>query len=495
MATIDRKRYEHDKGAAKRAQKEIIRKLEELGGKLYDDDDVLYQGTKIVLPEGMDLKTGIGFLEKKRQELEKTTRFVRTFNYRPWDGAWCMWNALKRTFGVVGHQETIIQTMFGTHVEPPAMITINVDVDKREQIPWGTFALPLFPGLLFEADSARNDYGDVFSLSAEGPKKYKAAVEGIFALIEEELKERSMYRGRAFDGQGMPEFVDLSTVDPRKVVYSQEVLTQLEANVWAQLRHTDVFVEKGIPLKRAVLVHGPYGCGKTLAATLTGQEAVANGWTFIKARPGRDDLGQVMQTARLYQPSVVFYEDIDQVAAPEAGGHEAISRLLDDFDGVSAKGTRILCILTTNHPERIHKGMVRPGRLDAMIEINDLDQPGVTRLIQSCIEEDLSDNIDWDAVFEAAHGYKPAFVTELSTRAVRYLVTRTHGHPNGEKVGTEDLVHSAEGLRPQYEKMSGARDTQERHELADVLGREVTKAATIAVRENVQDRILNPAKN
>jgi len=494
MATIE-VNYQHDKKEAARAQKEIRRRLEELGGKLYDDDDVTYQGNRLILPENMDLKGAIGFLEKKRQEMEKETVFSRTFNYRPWDGAWCMWQALKRVFGIVGHQETVYQTMFGPQVEPPAMITINVDVDKQEQIPWGTFALPMFPGLLFQTETGRNDFGNVFMLYANGPKKYKAAVEGIFTLIELELKERSMYRGRAFDGQQFPEFVDLSAVDPRKVVYSQEVMTQLEANVWAQLRHTAEFERLGIPLKRAVLVHGPYGTGKTLAATLTGQEAVANGWTFIKARPGRDDLGEVMQTARLYQPSVVFYEDIDQVAAPEAGGHEAISRLLDDFDGVSAKGTRILCILTTNHPERIHKGMVRPGRLDAMIEINDLDVEGVAKLVQSCIEESLADGIDWDAVFEAAEGYKPAFVTELSTRAVRYLIARMKGSPGDEKVTTEDLVHAAVGLRPQYDKMTGARDTQERHELADVLGREVTKAATIAVRENVQDRLLDPAKS
>jgi len=494
MATIE-VNYQHDKKEAARAQKEIRRRLEELGGKLYDDDDVTYQGNRLILPENMDLKGAIGFLEKKRQEMEKETVFSRTFNYRPWDGAWCMWQALKRVFGIVGHQETVYQTMFGPQVEPPAMITINVDVDKQEQIPWGTFALPMFPGLLFQTETGRNDFGNVFMLYANGPKKYKAAVEGIFTLIELELKERSMYRGRAFDGQQFPEFVDLSAVDPRKVVYSQEVMTQLEANVWAQLRHTAEFERLGIPLKRAVLVHGPYGTGKTLAATLTGQEAVANGWTFIKARPGRDDLGEVMQTARLYQPSVVFYEDIDQVAAPEAGGHEAISRLLDDFDGVSAKGTRILCILTTNHPERIHKGMVRPGRLDAMIEINDLDVEGVAKLVQSCIEESLADGIDWDAVFEAAEGYKPAFVTELSTRAVRYLIARMKGSPGDEKVTTEDLVHAAVGLRPQYDKMTGARDTQERNELADVLGREVTKAATIAVRENVQDRLLDPAKS
>ena len=484
------KQYEHDKEQQKKLMARQLRTLEELGGKLFDDDDVVYQGTQLILPENMDLKGAIAFLERKRQELEKETAFTKTFQYRPWDGAYCMWNALKRTFGMVGHQETIIKTMFGTMKEPPEMITINVDVGRTEQVPWGTFALPPMPGLTFLTGTAKSEYGLLFTLTANGPKKYKNAVEGVFKLIEEELKTNSMYRGRAFDGQRMPEFVDLSAVDPRKVVYSQEVLTQLEANVWAQLRHTEKFEELGIPLKRAVLVHGPYGTGKTLAATLTGQEATANGWTFIKARPGRDDLGDVLQTARLYQPCVVFYEDIDTIAAPEAGEHAPISRLLDDFDGVSAKGTKILMILTTNHPERIHQGVVRPGRLDAMIEINDLDVSGVAKLIEATIEGSLAPNVDWDQVFEAAQGYKPAFVTELATRSVRYLVARTGGDPGAQLVGTQDLVHAAEGLRDQYDTMMGARDTPERNELSDVLAREVEAAATKAIRENVNDDIL-----
>ena len=131
------------------------------------------------------------------------------------------------------------------------------------------------------------------------------------------------------------------------------------------------------------------GTGKTLAAILTGQEAVANGWTFIKGRPGRDDLSFVMQTAKLYQPAVVFYEDVDKIADSEVTSDSGISRLLDDFDGIDAKSTRILCVLTTNHPERIHKGMARPGRLDAMIEIDELDVDGTAKLVQCRVSERL----------------------------------------------------------------------------------------------------------
>lgn len=489
-AEMDRERRREDELRANAAtharNKQIIGKLEELGGKTFNDDDIIFQGNKLVLPEGTSIGANIVFLQKKEAELERTTEFVHVFNYRPYDGAYCMWNALKRTFGIVGHKDRLIKTMFGTEKAPPMMIDIPIDVGQREQVPWGRFELPSLPGAIFEAETEYNqEKGPLFILMVEAPKKYKFAIEGIFELIETELREHSLYRGKAFDGQDNPEFIDIRAVDPKKVVYSEEVMAQLTANIWAQLRHTAEFERLNIPLKRAVLLHGPFGTGKTLAALLTGQEAVANGWTFIKARPGRDNIFTVMQTAKLYEPCVVFYEDIDQIADASEADREGVAQLLDVFDGIEAKNTRILCVLTTNYPEKIHKGMARPGRLDAMIEINDLDQQGVEKLVRTRVEHLLADEIDWVAVFEAAHEYKPAFVTEFADRTMRYVIARK-GTVDGEKITTEDLCAAAHGLRPQYEKMVGAKETADR----DPIMRHLEEIAERAVRENVRPDLI-----
>ena len=476
----------------KRTERKILDTLAELGGKLYDDDDVVYEGTKLILPQNMTIDHGIRFLERKREEMETTTEFSRRYPYRPFDGAFCMWNAMKSTFGVVGHRGTM--GFWGPN--PPEMLTINTDVGKQEQIPWGRFELPFLPGAVFETQEISDrELGPLFQIMAWAPKKYRFHIEGVFKLVSDELERSSMYRGKAFDGQVVPEFVDLGGVSPEKVVYSREVMTQLSVNIWAQLKHTGVMEGVGMPLKRAVLIHGPYGTGKTLAALLTAQHAVANGWTFIKARPGRDHLGTVLQTARLYQPSVVFYEDVDQIANPDQPD-SGIARLLDDFDGIEAKSTKIMVVLTTNHADRIHKGMARPGRLDAMIEIDDLDQEGVEKLVRTRVGGQLADDIDWTAVFEAARGYRPAFVTEFADRALRYLVAE-HGAIDGHRITSQNLVDSANGLRPQYNLMEGAKDTSNRPDLEQallaVVKPEMQSTADLAVRDNIVDKFLDEA--
>lgn len=487
------KTYAHDKRAEKKAQREILRELARLGGKMHDDDDITYEGNKLVIPEAMTIERAVKFLVRKQEELETETQFTRVFNYRPWDGAYCTWNALKRIFGSVGHQSMTVQGFFGPEKRPPNLITINTDVDKQEQVPWGDLELPTMEGVILATGATMHpEYGPLFRITATGAKKWAAQIQGIFTIVEDELQHNSMYRGKAFDGQDMPEFIDLTGVKAEHVVYSAEVMRQLEANVWAQLRHTEKFAERGVPLKRAVLIHGPYGTGKTLAAVLTGQEAVGNGWTFIQARPGRDNLGQVMQTARLYQPAVVFYEDVDQISDVSDMSGSSISQLLDNFDGIQAKNSRLLCVLTTNHAERIHKGMARPGRLDAMIEINDLDQDGVTKLVTLRVGSLLAEKIDWDAVYAEASGYKPAFVTEFSDRAIRYSMVRNEGELDGAKIETEDLVYAARDLRPQFELMSGAKDRHTPPALDEALRHVLKPTVEKTIRETFYEDYLVP---
>lgn len=473
-----------------RQARKIIETLAELGGGMFADDFVTFQGQKLIIPSNMTIAETIRFLERKLEEEERPTEFNRTFKYRPWDGAWCAWNVLKRTFGSVGHRSKTVMTLFGPEERPPELITLNVDVDKQEQVPWGNLNVPFLPGArLTLTQEMHPEFGPLFKMTAMAPRKYRAPIEGIFKLIESELKENSMYKGKAIDGADMPEFIDLSGVDPAKVIYTDEVTAQLEANVWAPIQYPKEMKKMGSALKRAVLIHGPYGTGKTLAAALTGQRATANGWTYIGARPGRDNLDYVMQTARLYQPAVVFFEDMDKVANPEEAKGDQITMLLDRFDGIQAKNTEIICVLTTNHPDRIHKGMVRPGRLDAVIEIAALDEGGVERLVKSHIREDLlSGDVDWAVVGEAMDGYLPAFIKEGADRSMRYALARAKRDNKDVaqiSIDTEDLVYAAQALRKQLDLMNGAKDTHEAESVGAAIARTTRDAVVPLIREDL----------
>jgi len=422
-----------------------------------------HDGKKIVLPRGMTYEKAFAVLQRLKEESETLTEFNRVYLYRPDDGAHATFHCMKKRWGMILGKVT--QSFFGTF--PAEQKTIAIGYGQTMQVPWGRVEIPHLDGLEFYVlEDNHRDYGKVFRLYARGPKKYKEEIEGLFDDVQEFLQANSIYRGKALIGADDLEFLNLD-VDMSTIVFSDKVYEELGGMVWSSLRYADRMRAEGLSLKRAVLLHGPYGTGKTSTGILTAKEAVAAGWTFLSAKPGRDKVERVLQTARLYQPAVVFVEDID--AQSNDGEADNVSRLLDAFDGITAKGGELMIILTTNHLGRIHKGMLRPGRLDGIVEIAALDRNGVERLIKAVVPDGkLSPNVDYDAVYASMDGFLPAFVRETINRAITFSVARLEGK-GGYIIDTPDLIHAADSLQPQLKALTEANEGEKRPTLDKAL--------------------------
>jgi hypothetical protein len=437
------------------------------------DEVAFHDGPKIILPHNMTYKRAYEVLKRLEKEAETPTSFSRVFRFRADDGAWATMQVIKEKWGMLLGKPQ--QTFFGTI--PAEQRTIHIGVGQTTQVPWGLIEIPIFPGLeLYLAETNDRDYGRIFKLYGQGPKKFKDEIESFFNDVQTYLEKKSIYRGHALIGSDQLEFLDLRSFRKDQIVFSDEVTAMLEGTVWAPLKFTEAMRREGVSLKRASLLYGPYGTGKTSIGQITAGIAVENGWTFISAKPGRDSVEDVLRTARLYQPAVVFVEDIDGQAS--SGENEDVTKLLEAFDGITSKGGELQIVMTTNHIERIHKGMLRPGRLDAVVEIAGLDRHGVARLIKAVIKPGkLDETTDFDAVGDAMEGFLPAFVRETITRAVTFAINRNEGSAE-YVISTEDLVNAAHSLRPQLDKLNDAGEGSRRPGIevafADLVRDEVT---------------------
>lgn len=445
-------------------------------GRIAADGQVgFHQNSQIFLPLGMGYEEAFRILQRHQRDSETPTTWNRKFNYRPDDGAHATHVVLRRMFGMAIGETQEVGGFFGTQVIPSETRDIAIAFNKRIQVPWGTVSVPRLPSLELNLcdQHSHPEYGRVFDLHAVGPRKYKAEVEAIFEAIEEELRVNSIYRGKALTGSNDLEFFDIDGFDPKQVVFSDPVEQTLEAKLWAPLRYPEAIRRQGVSLKRAVLLCGPFGTGKTSAAMITGQIALRNGWTFLSAKTG-DDIEDVLRTARLYQPALVLYEDIDREAdnADKAG----LAQLLDTFDGITSKGGDLMMVLTTNHTEDVPQGMLRPGRLDAVVKIAELDRGGTERLIKATVPAGkLNDTVDYDNVFTAMDGYLPAFAREAVSSAVLFAINRLKG---GEDfvLTTEDLVAAAESLRDQFDAYNAADEGLRQPPLEEMFGKIVQAA-------------------
>lgn len=405
---------------------------------------------KILVPQGWSYDRVRKAVDRAEKEMETKTRWQKIFKYRPDDGAYALIKVLEKRYGGSVGESTM--TFFGP--EPPVLEDVDIAYGVTAQVPRGDLSLPALPGLtLTSTATIDREMGMVFALVAEGPRKYKGEVDLIFRDIERTLNSESIYRGAAIQGAKKLSFIDISGFRAEEIVFSAKATDLLDATLWGPLRNWRELKAEGVPLKRAVILHGPFGTGKTSAGLITAQVAKEAGWTYIAARAGRDSVEDALRTARLYQPAVVFVEDFDN-EGPDGDDSAGMSRLLEAFDGATAKGSKVMVVVTTNHVERIPRGMLRPGRFDSMVEISHLDADGIERLVKAVVSADRrTADIDWAQVTEAMAGFYPAFVREAVDRARIVAITR---HGRNFALDTRDLVTAALSLQEQLKYLEEA---------------------------------------
>lgn len=453
---------------------------------------------KVSIPETMATSKAAKILAEAATAEQETQTFIQTFTANPYDGAVAFHNVLKTFFGSTG-RAVPIKTFFGE--KKPQTIDIDIAYGKTLQVTWGRFEFALFEGHITLGVSEHPDYGDVFQIAIECPKKFAASVAGLKKLIEEELEKNSIYRGKAvrISGKDHPRFIDLQT--DNSVVYNDDVMDRLDDSIWAPLRHTELLRDDPeSKIDPRVLLFGPYGTGKSECGRLTARIAVDNGWTFISYDSGKgtqEDLRKALQTAKLFSPSVVFVEDIDIYAEAADSGH-ARSRLLEMFDGISSKGHEVLVVMTSNKAEKLDKGMMRPGRIDDMIEIGNLDRKASEILIRKVNGEQLDSKVDYDAVYAAVENFEPAFLRRTFVKARQRALVRNADELSSKgqftpraahefKLTTKDFVSAANIMAAQHGRHNDAKDEAKKLTINDMIEEAVANSLASRIQLNSEE--------
>lgn len=478
---------------SKEFRQHLLELLAEYNGDTFSaDQGVAYHvdpPNKISLPEGMTPAQGSKALSDVAIALDQKETFQRVFKYRPWDGAFALVQVLSKFFGTTG-RGVPIRTMFGS--TPPKQVEVEISLTETVQVPWGHIEFSPFEGLLMLGVSQDSEYGMLFELSISCPKRYGASVAGFFKMIQRELEEHSIYKGKSVrtskSADGIDEIRFIGTNQDSTIVYNENVMGALDNTVWGVIRNADVLRADNRKTNMRVLLHGPYGTGKSECGKITGAVANANGWTFFKFESNKgtlDDLDRTIATARLYQPSVVMIEDIDTYASNEDPKYQ--SRLSNMFDGLGSKEDKVMLLMTSNRAAEFSKGMLRAGRIDRMIEIGALNREATEEMIRRVVGKDrLEDDIDFVEVHKSLEGFEPAFVRQTFDQAATAALIRkadelrTSGKKNEDprkfKLGTADFVNAANILRPQHDMHRDKSDERSRDTLAGVFKDTIVEA-------------------
>src|SRR3989344_886933 len=138
----------------------------------------------------------------------------------------------------------------------------------------------------------------------------------------------------------------------------EELKQDIHFKIIEPLKNPELFKYYHKTVGGGVLMYGPPGCGKTLIAKATANEAKA---TFIHVKSSdikskfvgetEKNIAELFAQARKNQPSIIFFDEFEALGGDRAEGllHErsAVAQLLTEMDGVDSGDQQILLLAAT----------------------------------------------------------------------------------------------------------------------------------------------------
>ena len=162
------------------------------------------------------------------------------------------------------------------------------------------------------------------------------------------------------------------------------------------LKFPERFQVLGARIPRGVLLIGPPGTGKTLLARAVAGEAGVpffsiSGSEFVEmfVGVGASRVRDLFDQAKRNAPCIVFVDEIDAVGrhrgAGLGGGHDereqTLNQILVEMDGFET-GANVIVVAATNRPDILDPALLRPGRFDRRVTLDNPDVKGREEILK-----------------------------------------------------------------------------------------------------------------
>jgi cell division protease FtsH len=247
---------------------------------------------------------------------------------------------------------------------------------------------------------------------------------------------------------------------------------------------------------KGVLLFGPPGCGKTLIArAVAGEANVAffsvGGAEFVESLVGvgaarvRDLFERVREAA----PAIVFIDELDAAARRRGSGgssggsderEHTLNQLLIEIDGFEV-ASGLVVMGATNRPDILDPAILRPGRFDRHITVDQPDHEGRMRILElHARNKPMGPEVDFDGLARRTPGFTGADLANVINEAA-LLTVREKRQAVGNDLLDEAVQRVLHGPRRRGRVLSES----ERHRAAVHESGHAVVAAANGMRDEV----------
>ena len=231
-------------------------------------------------------------------------------------------------------------------------------------------------------------------------------------------------------------FVEVPDVEWSDVGGLEETKARLRETIQWPLEYPDAYQCVDLTPAKGVLLYGPPGTGKTLLAKAVANEAQSNfisikGPELLDKYVGESEKGvrDIFEKARANAPAVVFFDEIDAIAAERGSGagdagvsERVVSQLLTELDGLEEL-ENVVVIATTNRPDLLDDALLRPGRFDRHVAVDAPDRDARREIFHvHTRDRPLAADVDLEELAAETEGYVGADVEAVCREAAQAAV-------------------------------------------------------------------------
>jgi transitional endoplasmic reticulum ATPase len=198
----------------------------------------------------------------------------------------------------------------------------------------------------------------------------------------------------------------------------EDLKDEIKIKIIEPLKDPSLFSYYGKKMGGGILMYGPPGCGKSLIAKATANEANVN---FIHVK-GSDlkskyvgetekNISELFEKARA-GPSIIFFDEFEVIGADRSDSsmhdRSAVAQLLTEMDGMDSQNQQILFLAATNEPWRIDSALRREGRFGNTLFIPPPDKVAREEILKLHMQNKPHENINFKLLAKDTKGLSGA---------------------------------------------------------------------------------------